>query len=108
MAYRVVIVRYPVEIDGDDKVGIRWEELGWELFVVKGRYSFAVSWGEPGRPEPTPTPGHPPLPRGTFTEGGDEAGIELLSRSPALTEEYIRENRYRALNPETETDTTNT
>jgi hypothetical protein len=106
--YVVIIVRYPVEIGGENKAGKRWKELGWELFVAKGRYSFAVSWGEPGRPEPTPTPGHPPLPRGTLTEDGDKAGIKLLSHSPALTEQYIRENRYEALNPKTETDTTYT
>ena len=103
--YEVTIALYSVESDDGNKAGISWKELGWELIVAKGRYLFAVSWGERGRPK-TPTPDHPPLPIGTFTEGGDDAGVELLSRSPALTEEYIRENRYEALNPGTETDTT--
>jgi hypothetical protein len=92
--YWVVVVHYGHEVGPGFSEW--WRDAGWELLVGKGRYSFAVTWGEPGRPDPTPTPGHPPLPRGPLTEGGDEAAVELLRHSPALTARYIRENRYEA------------
>jgi hypothetical protein len=66
-----------------------WADIGWQVVVTKQNMLFAVTTGTL---TVTTTPEAPPKVPGTPIPGAVDLAIDLLSRSPTLSKEYIESN----------------
>lgn len=66
-----------------------WDEIGWQVVVTKQNMLFAVTTGTLAV---TTTPEGPPGVPGTPVPETTDIAIDLLARSPTLSEEYIKSN----------------
>lgn len=66
-----------------------WDEIGWQVVVTKQNMLFAATTGTL---TVTTTPEAPPKVPGTPVPGTVDLAVDLLARSPTLSEAYIDSN----------------